>query len=246
MGKWLELWYSALLWQEEGPNILGLVKALALQHVVLARKGFGAMTDSAADNHSEQTVPVVSLNRLEEEWRQLLPLIAQGDQEALGIFYDATSPLVYGLALRILGDTAVAEEVTIDVYTYVWRQAESYVSARGTPTAWLFMLTRSRALDRLRARAQQQKLLHAMEEIDSASCLTTPEESLVLNERQRLVQEAFIKLVPEQRQVIELSYFAGLSHSDIATRLGLPLGTVKTRLRLGMLKLRDLLYPLVE
>jgi RNA polymerase sigma-70 factor, ECF subfamily len=152
---------------------------------------------------------------------------------------------VYGLALRILGDSAVAEEVTIDVYAYVWRQAASYAPERGTPSAWLFMLTRSRALDHLRA-DKRQKLLSAPAGGEAPSGVTTPEESIVMTEQQHLVQEAFAKLVPEQRQVLELAYFSGLSHSDIATSLGLPLGTVKTRLRLGMLKLRELIYPLVE
>jgi RNA polymerase sigma-70 factor, ECF subfamily len=166
------------------------------------------------------------LHRQEQDWRRLLQQIVQKDQEALGTFYDATSSLVYGLVLRILRDVPVAEEVTIDVYTSVWRQAASYDPQRWLPSAWLFMLTRSRALDYLRTRRQGQKLLHAPEEAGSSSVALHPEDSLALTELQRLMQEALAKLIPEQRRVIELAYFSGLSQSEIAASLGLPVETV--------------------
>jgi RNA polymerase sigma-70 factor (ECF subfamily) len=182
----------------------------------------------------------------EQEWDILIRQVARGDQQALGAFYDATSSLVYGLALRILGNTATAEEVTLDVYTQVWRQAAIYDAQRGTPSAWLFMLTRSRAIDCLRTYAQEQKRLASLEVAETFTAVSTPEESSVVTERRRLVQAAFAALTPTQREVLELAYFSGLSHGDIAAKLGLPLGTVKTRIRLGMARLRELLRPLVE
>lgn len=183
----------------------------------------------------------------EQRWEALLRQVAEADQTALGAFYDATSPLVYGFALRMLGSTATAAEVTIDVYIQVWHQAAVYDPKRGTPSAWLLMLTRSRAIDRLRADARvrrQEELLDAATAMPSAT--PGPEEASVIAERCRLVRAALAALAPAQRQVIELAYFSGLSHHQIAVRLRQPLGTVKTRIRLGMIKMRELLRPLAD
>lgn len=183
----------------------------------------------------------------EQEWEALIRPVAQGDQAALGALYDATSHLVYGLALRILGNTATAEEVTIEVYTQVWRQAAAYDPQRGTPSAWLFTLTRSRTIDRLRAEAQERRQEEPFEVVAAIpAAAPNPEEASVAAEQHRFIQAALAVLGPEQREAIELAYFSGLSHSEIAAKLGQPLGTVKTRIRLGMMKLRELLRPLVE
>jgi len=199
-----------------------------------ARKGTGTMTRPAVDTAATHVAAADSTRPSEQEWVLLIRRVAQGDQLALAAFYDATSTLVYGLAMRMLGNTATAEEVTLDVYTQVWRQAASYNQERGAPSVWLFVLTRSRALDRLRSAAQEQKRLTALEVAETPPPISTPEESSMVTERRRLVQTAFATLVPEQRHVLELAYFSGLSHYDIAAQLGLPVGTVKTRLRLGM------------
>ena len=204
------------------------------------------MTRPAVDPVTTHGAAADSTSRSELEWVLLIRWVAQGDQQALAAFYDATSTLVYGLAMRMLGNTATAEEVTLDVYTQVWRQAASYNQERGTPSAWLFILTRSRALDRWRSATQEQKRLAALEVAESPPPISTPEESSMVTERRRLVQTAFATLVPEQRRVLELAYFSGLSHYDIAAQLGLPVGTVKTRLRIGMAKLRELLQPLAD
>ena len=225
---------------------MGQARALALQHFALAKKGTGAMTEFAADPPEGSTSGAVGACTHEQDWETLIRRVAQGDQQALGAFYDATSALVYGLALRILGNTAMAEEVTLDVYTQVWRQAAVYNAQRGTPSAWLFMLTRSRAIDLLRSHAQEQKRMASLEVAEPFTTVSTPEESGIATERRRLVQVAFAALTPEQREVLELAYFSGLSYGDIAAKLALPLGTVKTRLRLVMARLRELLRPLVE
>lgn len=204
------------------------------------------MTDRAVDTTHGNVSEAAGHRAYEQQWETLIRQLAQGDQQALGVFYDATNSLVYGLALRILGNAAAAEEVTLDVYTQVWRQAAVYDAQRGTPSAWLFMLTRSRALDLLRSHTQEQKRIASLEAATVYTAVSTPEESSMVTEQRRLVQAAFAALVPEQREVLDLAYFSGFSHGDIAVHLALPLGTVKTRIRLGMAKLRELLRPLME
>lgn len=177
----------------------------------------------------------------------LIGKVAGGDQSALSALLDATSRLVFGLALRILGDRSTAEEVMLDVFTQVWRQAESYDRKRGAPLAWILTIARSRAIDRLRSSKQDQINSEPVESLTDLSANSpTPEDNTALAERKKLVRVALSALAPEQREVIELAYYSGLSHSEIALKLGQPLGTVKTRVRLGMIKLRDSLTPLLE
>ena len=180
----------------------------------------------------------------EQEWAGLLARIAAGDQPALAEFYDASSAKVFGLVMKILADRTVAEEVTMDVYTQVWRRASSYDAERGTPGSWLMTLAKTRAIDRFRSsyleRGRQVPLDHAAEVPGDRA---TPEQYSAGLERQRRVQEAMASLSAEQRQAIALAYYWGLSQSEIADRLQLPLGTVKTRMRLGMIRLREVLAP---
>jgi RNA polymerase sigma-70 factor, ECF subfamily len=177
----------------------------------------------------------------------LVQRVAGGDAHALTALYDGTNRLVFGLVLRVLGDRAAAEEVLLDVYTQVWRQAASYDRGRGSPLAWLMMIARTRAIDRLRSGRQAQKRSEPLEKaLDERSPVADPEEAAVTSERETMVRSALESLSTEQREVIELAYYKGLSHSEIAMQLGQPLGTVKTRTRLGMIKLSKLLGPLVE
>jgi len=181
--------------------------------------------------------------------QQLMTLIQRattGDQSAFATLYETTSKIVFGLVLRIVPERATAEEVLLDVYTQAWRQAGNYDSSRGSPLAWLMTIARSRAIDRLRSNRQDQH----NEAIDDANGLVassiSPEEASVMSERQRLVRTALDALVPEQREVLELAYYGGLSHTEIAEKTGHPLGTVKTRTRLGMMKLREMLSPILS
>lgn len=188
----------------------------------------------------------IATQTADQDFVALLGQVAEGDQSALTTLYDATSRLVFGLVLRIINDRSTAEEVLLDVYTQVWRQATSYDSKRGAPLAWMMTIARSRAIDRLRAGKQEQ--LHK-EPLDSVGELRSkgqsPEDATEISERQKIVREALDTLSTEQREVLELAYFSGLSHSEIALQLGQPLGTVKTRTRLGMMKLRELLKPVL-
>ena len=178
----------------------------------------------------------------EHKWGDLIIRIAQGDHAAVAELYDSASSLVFSLALRILDDREAAEEVTLDVFTQVWRQAESYDARRGTPASWLLTLARSRTIDRFRASAPERKQSAPLDTLDlmSDEC-SNPEVETIERERCRLVQQALTALPPEQREPIVLAYFYGLSQSEIAAKLGMPLGTVKTRIRSGMFRLRELL-----
>lgn len=186
-------------------------------------------------------------NTRDQDWAALIRRVADGDQSALTTLYDATSRFVFGLILRVVGDRATAEEVLLDVYTQAWRQAASYDQQRGAPLAWLMTIARTRGIDRLRSGRHERHNKEPLESMGDVTATTpSPEEDSVIAERRRLVLSALDVLSTEQREVIELAYYSGLSHSEIALRLGQPLGTVKTRTRLGMMKLREMLRPVLE
>lgn len=177
-----------------------------------------------------------------EELAALIRSLAGGDQSAMTTLYDSTSRLIYGLVLRILNEASTAEEVLLDVYTQVWRQASHYDATRGAPLAWLTTIARSRAIDRLRSGSHERQFKQPLETAEMSTATgASAEDFTVASEMQKLVREALDTLPPEQREVIELAYYGGLSHSEIAVKLGQPLGTIKTRTRLGMMKLREAL-----
>lgn len=174
------------------------------------------------------------------DWAALIERMAGGDEFALSAFYDRTNRLVFGLVLRILSDAGQAEEVLLDVYMQVWRQAAKYDSRRGKTLAWLMTIARSRAIDRLRSGRQEEMRKESLDDSDHVLTLSTGfQDPTVQPEMQRIVRAALDSLPHEQREVIEMAYYLGLSHSEIAARLNHPLGTVKTRTRLGMMKLRE-------
>jgi len=194
------------------------------------------------------TVPL-KLNRPAEsprasDWTPLVTRTAAGEHAALAELYDRSCHLVFGLALRILGDPAAAEDAVVEVYAQAWRDAKTFDGHRGTPASWLLTLARSRAIDLLRLRRREQAAdpLHSADDV--ASAMPNPEEAASSAERERRVHGALERLSVEQRQALELAYFSGLSHSEIALQLGQPLGTIKTRIRLAMVHLRELLGPL--
>jgi RNA polymerase sigma-70 factor, ECF subfamily len=167
---------------------------------------------------------------------------AGGDQGAFASLYDASRHLVYTAALRILRDPADAEEVTLDVYMQAWRNAKDYTDRRGTVGAWLVMLARSRAIDHVRSRAsrtRREELSHEFTQFRSAD--PGPDREIEVSQRRHRVVAALDTLPPEQREVIELAFFSGLTHAELAAQLNQPLGTVKTRVRQGMIRIRELL-----
>ncbi|HET8550789.1 MAG TPA: sigma-70 family RNA polymerase sigma factor [Bryobacteraceae bacterium] len=179
-------------------------------------------------------------------WRSHLEGVRAGRQEALAALYDESSSLVYTIVLRIVGNREDAEEVMLDVYSQVWRSASGYQPDRGTVTGWLTMLARSRAIDRVRARARS--VLDETLEIvaETADPGSTPEEQTAIAEEQARVRAALVVLPEEQRRLLELACYSGFTQSELAARLGLPLGTVKTRMRLGMMRLREELGSLAR
>jgi RNA polymerase sigma-70 factor (ECF subfamily) len=178
----------------------------------------------------------------EAEPADLIVRCARGDEAALASLYDLTAAQVNGLALRILGDRDTAEEITGDVFLQAWRSAASYDASRGSPIAWLLTITRSRAIDRLRATATDRRQTAPLElGLKAPATGPGPEEASSLVQRSRFVRAAMARLSRDQREAIELAFFAGLSHNEIADVLGIPLGTIKTRIRLGMGRMRDVL-----
>jgi len=172
-----------------------------------------------------------------------LQRIASGDQAAAARLYDRHARPLYSLILRIVGNEPESEDVLQEVFAQAFRQASRYDVRRGAVAAWLLTIARSRALDRLRARRTRVEAragdLETLEEVPAVQ--TDAAAAMIDDERSRLVREALGGLPFLQRMAIELAYFEGLSHAEIAARLEQPLGTVKTRIRLGLLKLRDVL-----
>jgi len=162
------------------------------------------------------------------------------DAGALGELYDQHSRLLFGLILRILKDRGDAEEVLQEVFVQAWTRAATYNLGLGSPLGWLLGIARNRAIDRLRRKTVH---LRAVDAAVEPSAPEDPERLAALEQRRRSVQEALDTLPADQRELIEQAYFLGLTHTELAARFGLPLGTVKTRIRSGMVSLRGHLEP---
>jgi RNA polymerase sigma-70 factor (ECF subfamily) len=174
----------------------------------------------------------------------LMAAIAARDASALSVLYDRHGGTMFGLCTRILRDRAEAEEALGDVFLEVWNRADRYDELRATPIAYLMNLTRSRALDRLRALRRRQRPVVDVDPADAAadapaSGAATPFETAVGSQTRARVIQALGELPASQREALELAYFSGLSHTEIAASLGEPLGTVKTRIRQGLIHLRE-------
>ena len=170
----------------------------------------------------------------------LISRIAEQDQQALSILYDRYARVIYTIAYRILNSSEESEEIVLDVFIQVWRIAKNYNSQKARVDTWLFMLARSRALDRLRRHARFDKAITASEDaLIMHSYSDSPEEDVLIQERSSYIKSCLNELPNEQRLILELAYFGGLSHSEISAKTGISLGTVKTRIRLGLKKLRE-------
>ena len=176
--------------------------------------------------------------------RLIVERLARGDAAALAELYDRHGRLVFSLAARMLSDHGEAEDLTQDVFTLAWRNATRYDPARGAVAAWLLVTTRTRAIDRLRSRkirpgAASEDDVRRLEAIPEAA----PSVELIVADRQMAgrVRDALAALPADQRHALELAYFEGLSHSEIGERTGAPLGTIKSRIRTGLARLRQAL-----
>ena len=171
---------------------------------------------------------------------ELLKAIAAKDAAALAMLYDRYRVILFGLLMRILNNREEAEDVLQEVFLQVWRKAADFDQNRGRPFTWLVTLARSRGIDRLRTLSARERLAEAgaREASEQTSDAAT---DAFKSEQRGLVTNALAQLPDEQKRPIMLAYFDGLTQSEIATRLGAPLGTVKTRMRTGLIKLREML-----
>ena len=172
--------------------------------------------------------------------RTCMSRMAAGDTRALEELYDRHAPMLYGLVLRIVGKVADAEEVLQDSWVQAWRRADTWDPARGTVAAWLVTLARSRAIDRVRSMAARQRAESAAPAPEAPVSADEPAASAAQRQRQQRLSAALATLTPRQREVLELGYFGGLSQTEIAERLGAPLGSVKSWTRQGLMRLREL------
>ncbi len=179
----------------------------------------------------------------------LVARAAAGDERAMAGLYDRYGQVLYGVAYRIVGERADADEVVLEAFAQAWRDASKFEAGRGSVAGWLTMIARSRALDLARARSRRDRITTAAAgarpDAPLAMGEVRPDPSAAMEhaERRQEVRQALEALSAPQRQAIELAYYEGLSQSEIAERLEEPLGTIKTRIRLGMQKLRDALRP---
>ncbi len=182
----------------------------------------------------------MQLHKLSDE--NLMQRIAAEQPDALGVLYDRYSRLVFSLALNAVGERSTAEEITQEVFLQVWKKATTYRPERSKVVTWLSSIARYRAIDAWRR--QSARPVVQADFWTEAGALTDPldvEHSVELRHRARQVRAALANLPPEQRQALALAYFRGYTHREIADELDTPLGTVKTRIRLAMQKLRNLL-----
>jgi RNA polymerase sigma-70 factor, ECF subfamily len=176
----------------------------------------------------------------EQDWATLVQSIAAGDQLALHALYERSHRIVFTLIMRITANRETSEELTIDVFHDVWRRASDYDPANGTVLGWIMNQARSRAIDRLRFESRKKRR-HSGDVQPLAEVAVDPGDVLELREQGESLRAALAALTPGERQAIETTFFAGLTHTEAAARLNQPLGTIKTRIRSGLHKLRGAL-----
>jgi RNA polymerase sigma-70 factor, ECF subfamily len=169
---------------------------------------------------------------------QVLEAVGRGDDDALGVLYDRFGRLAYGLAFRVLRDQALAEDAVQEAFLAVWRSADAYKRERAKPSTWILTVVHRRAVDLVRREERRRG-----EPLESAPERTSDpaDEDVVLRDRRTAVQSALRELPGDQRQALELAYYCGLTQSELAERLGVPLGTVKSRMFAGLGRMRELL-----
>lgn len=177
----------------------------------------------------------------EKDWVSLVQSIAGGDQRALHALYTQTHRIVFTLIVRITGNRETAEELTLDVFHDVWRRASTYDPAGGSVVGWIMNQARSRAIDRLRFEQRKKRVNNHADSPLTVTAASGPQEAFDLREQGSLLRHALQVLTPEERQAIETAFFSELTYGEVAAKLNQPLGTVKTRIRSGLGKLRQAL-----
>ncbi len=182
----------------------------------------------------------------EDEWLRLLRAIAGGDQRALHSLYEQTHRIVFTLIARITMNRETAEEVTLDVFYDVWRKASSYDPANGSVVGWVMNQARSRAIDRLRFDQRKKRVNTYPHSLGPTTDIVDPQQACLFEEQSRLLRDALEVLNTEERKAIETAFFSELTYQQTARKLNQPLGTVKTRIRSGLEKLREVLRMKVK
>jgi len=181
-----------------------------------------------------------ALSKDEMELVNLISEIGRKNERALSEFYDRTNAFVFSLALRIISDKKDAEDISLEVFMQVWNSASNYDCNRSAPMPWLIMITRSRSIDHLRSKDKRISNWDISDYLIKSN-FENPEKLTYLNQEIELVRKALLELTPHQREAIELAYFFGLSQNEISKRLNQPLGTVKSWIRFGIIKLKEIL-----
>jgi RNA polymerase sigma-70 factor, ECF subfamily len=177
----------------------------------------------------------------EAEWVALVRSVAAGDQPALHALYERAHRAVFTLAMRITSNRETAEEVTVDVFHDVWRRASSYQEADGTVLGWIMIQARSRAIDRLRFDQRKKRQEPETGGPLPAAGTANPDDLIAFEQQKQALRSALAALTPDERQAIETAFFSELTYAQAAARLNQPLGTIKTRIRSGLHKLRQVL-----
>jgi RNA polymerase sigma-70 factor (ECF subfamily) len=176
----------------------------------------------------------------EQEWAALVQSVAAGDQLALHALYERAHRPVFTLIMRITANRETAEELTVDVFHDVWRHASRYDAANGTVLGWIMNQARSRAIDRLRFESRKKRS-PGPDELPPPEAAADPSDVIETREQGEALRAALTALTPDEREAIETTFFAGLTHAEAAARLNQPLGTIKTRIRSALHKLRHAL-----
>jgi len=177
----------------------------------------------------------------EQDWVRLVQSMAAGDELALHSLYEQTYRIVFTLIVRIINNRETAEEVTLDVFHDMWRRASTYDPADGPVVGWILNQARSRAIDRFRFEHRKKRVNSYVDNPLPTTAGNDPQQASQLEEQSRVLRNALEVLTPEERRVIETAFFSELTYHEVATRLNQPLGTVKTRIRSGLGKLRQAL-----
>jgi RNA polymerase sigma-70 factor (ECF subfamily) len=214
----------------------GVQQASSMENsAVMAKEGTQKRPATLGDVlYAEPKAPVP-----EQDWVALVQSIAAGDQLALHALYERAHRVVFTLVMRITANRETAEELTIDVFHDVWRRASGYDPANGTVLGWIMNQARSRAIDRLRFESRKKRSGGDVEPLAEAAA--DPRDVLELREQAESLRAALVALTPAERQAIEMTFLAGLTQAEAAARLDQPLGTIKTRIRSGLHKLRHTL-----
>jgi RNA polymerase sigma-70 factor (ECF subfamily) len=208
---------------------------------------FITICDAKSEGQFLNPNPPVNEQEGHDRDTELLRQIASGDRGAFAEFYDRHATLMFSVASKILSDTAEAQDVLQEVFVQIWEKAARFDPKLGKASSWAAILVRNRAIDRIRASQRRTRLAEAAgaDQAITAGVSDTANEVIHGHEKARLIQSAITELPAEQRRAIELAYFSGLTQDEISKKLNEPLGTIKARIRRGLLKLRDQLEGLL-